>query len=102
MGCRSKYATTKRTLELHSLHFLGSSPYAQADSNLKSILVTGNRETRQKKSLTIVNHRAAQLENNSVHDVEVLWWFFTVYIVISISSSLNFLNFLLLCLYVHK
>ncbi|EFP03639.1 hypothetical protein GCK72_025363 [Caenorhabditis remanei] len=46
-----------------------SSPYAHADSNLRSILVTGNREPRQKKSLTIVNHLAVEEEINSDHEV---------------------------------
>ncbi|CAI2357962.1 unnamed protein product [Caenorhabditis sp. 36 PRJEB53466] len=49
-----------------------SSPYAQAETNLKSILVTGNKETRQKKSLTIVNHRAIEVEEDSEHEIEIL------------------------------
>uniref|UniRef100_A0A8R1I0K1 G_PROTEIN_RECEP_F1_2 domain-containing protein n=2 Tax=Caenorhabditis japonica TaxID=281687 RepID=A0A8R1I0K1_CAEJA len=49
-----------------------SSPYAQAETNLKGILVTGNRESRQKKSLTIVNHRAVEVEADSENEMEIL------------------------------
>ncbi|CCD64980.1 G-protein coupled receptors family 1 profile domain-containing protein [Caenorhabditis elegans] len=45
-----------------------TSPYSQTDSNLRSILVTGAREPRQKKSLTIVNHCAVEEDVNS-HEV---------------------------------
>ena len=65
----SKKLTIFASLDYYFIIILGSSPYAHADSNLRSILVTGNREPRQKKSLTIVNHLAVEEEINSDHEV---------------------------------
>lgn len=60
------YLKKKRIIITWSI--LGTSPYSQTDSNLRSILVTGAREPRQKKSLTIVNHCAVEEDVNS-HEV---------------------------------
>lgn len=59
-------------LSMESVHIgePATSPFAHADPNVRGILVTANREagSRQKKSLTIVNHNAAEINIDMDHE----------------------------------